>query len=475
MKKLPKIYPVILSGGLGKRLWPISRETYPKQLIPLISEHSLFQKTTQRIKDPLRYFPATIVCNAEQRFVIAEQLNELNVSPNTIILEPTSRNTAPATALACILLSENSPNSLILVLPSDHVISGLNAFEQAIEEAASAALDGYIVTFGIEPNRIETGYGYIKSGKPLSAHEGVFKVSKFVEKPDVLAAKKFLSTGTYSWNSGMFIFKAHVFLDELKRLEPEIVNSCRKAIQAAKVDLDFVRVDETIFKTCPLNSIDKAVMEHTKKAVVKTVQFGWNDVGAWQSLWDLSKKDGENNVIVGNVEAFETQNSYIRSEGPLVATLGVEDLIVVVSNDAILVTKKDRSQEVGEIAEKIKIRGHKEATLHPKVHRPWGYYQILHAGEKFQVKLIEIKTGARISLQTHNKRAEHWVVVAGKANIQKGKTQFILNENESTYISANTIHRLSNQEQVPLKIIEVQTGSYLGEDDIIRYADDFGR
>ena len=475
MIKIPKIYPVILSGGSGKRLWPLSREAYPKQLIPLISKSSLFQKTTNRVKDPLRYFPTTIVCNAEQRFVIAEQLNELNVSPNAIILEPISRNTAPATALACILLSEISPDSLILVLPSDHVISDLRAFEHAIEKAAGAALDGHIVTFGIKPTRIETGYGYIKTGEPLSAHEGCFKVSKFVEKPDFIAAEKYFLKGTYSWNSGMFIFKAHVFLEELERLEPEIVNSCRKAILAAKVDLDFIRVDEAMFKTCPPKSIDKAVMEHTKKAVVSPVQVGWNDIGAWQSLWHISQKDSENNVILGDVDAFDTHHSYIRSEGPLVTTLGVEDLIVVASNDAILVTKKGRSQEVGEIVEKIKMRGRKEATLHSKVHKPWGYYQILQAGENFKVKLIMVKKGTRISLQTHKKRAEHWVVIKGKASIQKGETQFVLNENESTYISANTIHRLSNQEQVPLKVIEVQTGSYLGEDDIVRYEDDFGR
>lgn len=475
MKNIPKIYPVILSGGLGKRLWPISREAYPKQLVPLISAHSLFQQTTNRIKNLLHFFPATIVCNAEQRFIIAEQLKELNVSPKAIILEPITKNTAPATALACILLSKNSPDSLILVLPSDHVISDSKAFQCAIEKAAKVALDGYIVTFGIKPTRIETGYGYIKTGKPLSAHKGFFKISKFIEKPDVVGAKRYISKGNYSWNSGMFIFKASVFLNELKRLEPEISDSCRRSISTAKVDLDFIRIGEASFKTCPPNSIDKAVMENTTKGVVGPVQLGWSDVGAWDSLWEISQKDSGKNVILGDVEAFDTHHSYIRSEGPLVTTLGVKDLIVVASNDATLVTKKDRSQEVGKIVEKLKLRGRKEATLHTKVHRPWGYYQILHTGENFQVKLIMVKTGARISLQTHKKRAEHWVVVKGKASIQKGETKFVLNINQSTYISANTIHRLSNKEQVPLEIIEVQTGSYLGEDDIVRYEDDFGR
>jgi mannose-1-phosphate guanylyltransferase / mannose-6-phosphate isomerase len=475
MVETPKITPVILSGGSGTRLWPMSRESYPKQLLPLSSERSLLQETASRVHDPARFTAPMVVCNAEHRFVVAEQLNQLGVKPLAIVLEPMGRNTAPAAAVAALMLIKTDPNALILLLPSDHIIADEKAFQKAASIAAHATTNGHLVTFGVKPDRAETGYGYIHRGPPLKGNIDCFSVEEFVEKPDGSTAARYLATGSYDWNSGMFLFSAKAFLAELERLEPEIVNACRASIDAAETDLDFVRISEPAFSACPSKSIDYAVMEHTDHAAMIPVDIGWNDVGSWGALWDIGAKDGADNVVSGDVSIFDTQNSYIRSEGPLVTALGIENLVVVATEDAVLVTSKDRAQDVKTIVESLKSRGRDEATSHPRVYRPWGYYQTVHDGERFQVKRITVNTGASLSLQLHHHRAEHWIVVNGTANVRKGDEEFILNENESTYIPTNTIHRLTNPGKVPLNLIEVQSGSYLGEDDIVRYEDDYGR
>jgi mannose-1-phosphate guanylyltransferase/mannose-6-phosphate isomerase len=475
MVKTPKITPVILSGGSGTRLWPMSRGSYPKQFLPLSSEQSLLQETASRINDPVRFTAPMVICNVEHRFVVAEQLNQLGINPLAIILEPVGRNTAPAAAIAALMLIKTDPNAIILLLPSDHIIADEKAFRNAASIAARATADDYFVTFGVKPDRAETGYGYIHRGPPVKDHEGCFAVREFVEKPDSSTAARYLATGTYNWNSGMFLFSAKVFLAELERLEPEIVNACMASIDAAQTDLDFVRISEQAFSACPSKSIDYAVMEHTNHAAMIPVDIGWSDVGSWGALWDIGAKDGANNMVSGDVTIFDTQNSYIRSEGPLVTALGIENLVVVATEDAVLVTSKDRTQDVKTIVESLKSRGRDEATSHRRVYRPWGYYQTVHDGKRFQVKQITVNTGASLSLQLHHHRAEHWIVVNGTANVRKGDEEFVLNENESTYIPINTIHRLTNLGKMPLNLIEVQSGSYLGEDDIVRYEDDYGR
>ncbi|NKB21881.1 MAG: mannose-1-phosphate guanylyltransferase/mannose-6-phosphate isomerase [Alphaproteobacteria bacterium] len=475
MVETPKITPVILSGGSGTRLWPMSRESYPKQLLPLSSEQSLLQETAARVNDPAIFTAPLIICNSEHRFVVAEQLNQLNIKPLAIVLEPVGRNTAPAAAVAALMLKKKDANARVLLLPSDHTIANERAFKDAASIAAQATEEDYLVTFGVKPNRAETGYGYIHRGPPLKNYSGCFSVGEFVEKPDGATAARYLATGGYDWNSGMFLFSANAFLVELEALEPEILNACAESIKEAETDLDFVRINEKSFSVCPSKSIDYAVMERTERAAVIPVEIGWNDVGSWGALWDIGAKDGANNVVSGDVSIFDSQNSYIRSEGPLVTALGIESLVVVATEDAVLVTSKDRAQDVKTIVESLKSRGRDEASSHPRVYRPWGYYQTVHDGERFQVKRITVNTGASLSLQLHHHRAEHWIVVNGTADVRKGEEEFTLNENESTYIPINTVHRLTNPGKVPLNLIEVQSGSYLGEDDIVRYEDDYGR
>ena len=475
MAKIPTITPVILSGGSGTRLWPMSRESFPKQLLPLASEQSLLQQTAQRVSADKSFAPPMVICNAEHRFVVAEQLRAIDIEPKAIVLEPVVRNTAPAAAVAALMLLADDPKALILLLPSDHVIAATEAFQKAIGIAANAATNGAMVTFGIRPERAETGYGYIHRGAPLKGQPGVYEIAEFVEKPDAATATKYVAGGSHDWNSGMFLFSAAGFIKELEQLEPEIVDQCRKAIEAAATDLDFIRLDPAAFADSPSKSIDYAVMEHTKNAAVVPAEIGWNDVGSWAALWEIGAQDGSDNVLLGDVVAFDSARSYVRSEGPLVAALGVEDLVIVATHDAVLVLPRERAQDVKTIVDALKSRGREEATTHPRVYRPWGFYQTLHDGDRFQVKRITVNQGASLSLQMHHHRAEHWIVVNGAALVRNGDKEFVLNENESTYIPPTALHRLANPGKVPLNLIEVQSGSYLGEDDIVRYEDDYGR
>ena len=469
------ISPVILSGGSGTRLWPMSRESYPKQLLPLSGDRSLLQQTAVRASNGGRFAAPVVVCNAEHRFVVAQQLRDIDRPARAILLEPVGRNTAPAAAVASLMLTREGADALVLLLPSDHVVGDTLAFHEAVRLAAAAAAGGALVTFGIAPDRPETGYGYIQRGAPLKGHNRCFAVAEFVEKPDRQAAERYLASGQYCWNSGMFLFSAKRYLEELARLEPAIVAQCREALAAADADLDFVRLAERPFAACPARSIDYAVMEHTEAAAVVPAEMGWSDVGSWTALWDEGPKDASRNALIGDVLALDCAGSYLRSEGPLVAALGVADLIVVATPDAVLVMPRERAQDVRTVVDALKARRRAEATTHPRVHRPWGYYQTVHQGERFQVKRITVNMGASLSLQLHHHRAEHWIVVNGAASVRRGDDEFILNENESAYIPPNTLHRLANPGKMPLNLIEVQSGSYLGEDDIVRYHDNYGR
>jgi mannose-1-phosphate guanylyltransferase/mannose-1-phosphate guanylyltransferase/mannose-6-phosphate isomerase len=475
MSDMQKISPVILSGGSGTRLWPMSRASYPKQLLALSSERSLLQETAARVGNPARFEPPMVVCNHEHRFVVADQISQLGITPQAIVLEPIGRNTAPAAAIAAMILEADNPGALVLLLPSDHVIADNVTFQSAIMTAAKAAQDGALLTFGIKPSHPETGYGYIHRGTPIKGRNGCYQVQEFVEKPDMDTALGYLATGGYDWNSGIFLFKASKYLEELERLHPDIITACRKSIADARTDLDFIRLDTDAFSASPSISIDYAVMEHTADAQVVPVDMGWNDVGSWNALWDIGARDAANNLFTGDVVGLDVRGSYIRSEGPLVAVLGVEDLVVVATDDVVMVTTRERSQDVGTLVETLKSRGRDEATAHSRVYRPWGYYQSVHEGDRFQVKRITVNIGESLSLQMHHHRAEHWIVVNGTARVRRGNDEFILNENESTYIPPNTLHRLVNPGKVPLNLIEVQSGSYLGEDDIVRYEDDYGR
>ncbi len=470
-----KIVPVILSGGAGSRLWPLSREAFPKQLLPLTSERSLLQETAERIADRDMFADPIVVCNAEHRFVIAEQLRQVGIEPEAIVLEPAAKNTAPAVAAAAMMLAEREADIQMLVLPSDHSIGDAVAFSSAVRTASFAAADGALVTFGIKPSRAETGYGYIQRGKRFGTREGCFNVEAFVEKPDAATAKSYLADGGYDWNSGMFLFTAEAYLAELEQFEPDIVSGCRAAVKAATTDLDFLRLAEAPFAAMPSRSIDYAVMERTERAAVVPADMGWSDVGSWDSLWEIGAKDAKGNVLSGDVVTRNVRNSYIRSDGSLVAVVGLDDIVVISTGDAVLVLPKDQAQDVKGLVDTLKSAKRTEATHHPRVYRPWGFYQSLHDGERFQVKRITVNVGASLSLQMHHHRAEHWVVVNGTAEVTRGNEQFVLHENEATHISPCTIHRLANPGKVPLNLIEVQSGSYLGEDDIVRYEDTYGR
>ena len=475
MVESPMITPVILSGGSGTRLWPLSRESYPKQLLPLISERSLLQETAARANSLERFGPPIIVCNKEHRFVVAQQLQCIGQTPKAILLEPTGRNTAPAAAVAAMVMAKIDEDALALLLPADHSIMDKVAFQNAISTATNIAATGALVTFGITPDGPQTGYGYIHRGAPIEDHNGCFEVTEFIEKPERESAELFIANGSYEWNSGMFMFQVGAYLAELEKFEPDVFHNCRSAMEKAKFDLDFIRLAEKPFSACKSISIDYAIMERTDKAAVIPADIGWNDVGTWTALWNDGAKDDSENVLVGDVLSIDTSRSYIRSDGPIVATLGIKDLVVVATGDAVLITDKDRAKDIRTIVDSLKSINRKEATTHPRVYRPWGYYQTLHEGDRFQVKRITVNSGASLSLQLHHQRAEHWIVVNGGANVRRGTENFILNENESTYIPPNTLHRLANSGHAPLILIEVQSGDYLGEDDIVRYEDNYGR
>lgn len=469
-----RIVPVVLSGGAGTRLWPMSREEYPKQLLPLAGAFSMIRETLLRFADATRFAEPIIVTNETLRFAVAEQVR-LSGLGGALVLEPVARNTAPAVAASAVLALEADPEAVILVVPSDHVIKDVPAFLSHVAQAEPAARAGHLVTFSIVPTRPETGYGYIRSGVPLGDHPGVSAVGAFVEKPNRQRAEEFLAAGGYFWNSGMFLMSAESYLAELERHAPAILAAVRAAVAARRVDFDFIRLDPESFAASPSISIDYAVMERTDKAATIACDIGWTDVGAWSELWNIAEKDGEGNVIKGDVVIDGVRNSYLRSEGMLTAVVGVENLIVVVTDDAVLVTSRDNPQGLRPVIEKMRREGRGELIVHSRVYRPWGYFQSLHSGDRFQVKRLTINPGARISLQKHYHRAEHWVVVNGTALITHGSDSQILRENESLYIPAGVLHRLENPGKVPLNVIEVRSGGYLAEDDVVRIEDSYGR
>ncbi|WP_370514800.1 mannose-1-phosphate guanylyltransferase/mannose-6-phosphate isomerase [Endozoicomonas sp. OPT23] len=470
--------PVIMSGGSGSRLWPQSRSLYPKQFLPLVNDQTMFQNTLSRLEGLESVSEPLVIANEEHRFLVAEQFRQMERNASAIILEPVGRNTAPAVALAAlkaIALAEDQ-EPLLLVLAADHVIDDVPAFHQAVEAALPAARDGKLVTFGIVPTAPETGYGYIMaSSEFVESSKQLAPVEQFVEKPDLKTAEEYVASGNYFWNSGMFLFKASRYLEQLKTFRPDILNACQQAMTVQNEDLDFVRLDEAAFKACPDDSIDYAVMEKTKDAVVVPLDAGWSDVGSWTSLADISEKDEAGNSTLGDVLLQDTRNTYVRSEKKLIATVGVENLVITESDDAILVSHKDRVQDVKKVVEQLKAENRTEAKLHRKVYRPWGAYDSIDHGERFQVKRITVKPGAQLSLQKHYHRAEHWIVVKGTALVTNGEQQILLTENQSTYIPVGEVHRLENPGKFDLELIEVQSGSYLGEDDIVRFEDTYGR
>ncbi len=466
------ILPVIMAGGSGTRLWPLSRGNYPKQFLALDgSNHTMLQQTLNRL-DGIEHTPAMLICNEEHRFIAAEQLRQINVKHSGIFLEPTGRNTAPAIALAALKALENNQDPLLLVLAADHVIENITAFHESVEQAAMLAEQGKLVTFGITGNKPETGYGYIKRGVP---HQTGFVVDSFVEKPDLATAKTYIESGEYYWNSGMFLFKASEYLKELKTFRPDIYKACELAMQVQNDDMDFVRVDKVAFESCPDESIDYAVMEHTKDAVVVPMDAGWSDVGGFAALWEVSNKDENGNAFNGDVKAVDTKNTLVLGDDKLIATVGVKDLVIVSTKDAVLVAHKSESQKIKAIVQQLKNEQRSEVTFHREVYRPWGKYDSVDSGERFQVKRITVKPGAKLSVQMHHHRAEHWIVVSGTAKVHLDGTEQYLTENESVYIPITAVHALENPGKVDLELIEVQSGSYLGEDDIVRFEDRYGR
>ena len=471
---MPQIIPVLLSGGSGTRLWPLSRETHPKQFQPLVGEQSLLQATWQRLAGLEGAAAPIVVANEEHRFMVAEQLRQVGVMPSALLLEPVGRNTAPAIAAAALQAQAGGDDPLLLVLPSDHVIRDEAGFRAAVLAAAPAAGAGKLVTFGIVPTGPETGYGYIKSAASLP-QDSVRGVEKFVEKPDLATAQAYVASGDYFWNSGMFLFRASRYLDELAAFAPAILTAAKAALAGAKRDVDFLRLDRAAFEACPSDSIDYAVMEKTSHAAVLPIDVGWSDVGSWSALWEIADQDPDGNAHHGDVLAIDCRNTLAWGGRRLVSLLGLRDVIVVDTDDALLVAAKDQVQKVKEIVSTLKLRGRSQASVHRKVYRPWGSYDGIDSGDRFQVKRIVVNPGAALSLQMHHHRAEHWIVVSGSARVTCDDKVFLLAENQSTYIPLGSKHRLENPGKVPLELIEVQSGSYLGEDDIVRFEDVYGR
>jgi len=471
------IIPVILSGGTGSRLWPMSRELNPKQFLSLYGEQTMLQETMTRLEGVIDLADPIVVCNEDHRFMVAQQMGDLGVKVDKIILEPVGRNTAPAIAAAAEYIheKEDSKDAVMLILAADHIIQNTAEFHRVIEAGCRVAEQGQLITFGIVPDKAETGYGYIKRAESFSKEKDAYNVERFVEKPDLATAQKYFASGEYYWNSGMFMFKASTILDELKALSPEIYQAVKKAVSDGVKDLDFCRLDNESFTASPSDSIDYAVMEKTDKAVVLPLDASWNDVGSWSALWEVNERDKNGNVFHGDILHHDVSNSYVHADERMVAIVGVDNCVVVETADAVLVVDKDRSQDVKTIVNQLKATHREEILLHQRVYRPWGSYETLEETERFKVKRIIVNPGAKLSLQMHHHRAEHWIVVKGTAKIVCGDKEFMLTEDQSNYIPLGTQHRLENPGVIPLEIIEVQTGAYLGEDDIVRFDDNYGR
>ncbi len=479
---MQKIIPVILAGGTGSRLWPLSRESFPKQFLQLTEQdnYTLLQKTYKRIEDIENICDPIIICNEEHRFIVGDQMRKININPQAIILEPSRRNTAPAITIAAMKVIEDAKEEhtdpILLILSSDHFIKDINEFKNSIQNSIELASVGHLIVFGIIPSNPATGYGYIKSDKKLEKNNFFSnKVEKFIEKPDLKTAQLLFEDKKYSWNSGMFVFKASSILEELSKFVPEIVFNCKKCLTKSKIDLDFLRLDKLSFSKCDDISIDVAVFEKTNNAFVFPLDCGWDDIGSWESLWNISQKDEDGNSIKGNVIIKETQKSLIRSEEKLLVSLGLKDVMIIDTKDALLVANKSFSQEIKNIVTSLNEKNLKEGKQHKKIYRPWGLYESIEVGKSWQIKKIEVNPGASLSLQMHNHRSEHWIVVEGTAKVQVNDEIKLLSKNESIYIPVKSKHRLTNDSPSPLILIEVQTGGYLGEDDIIRFDDIYGR
>ena len=469
-----RITPVILSGGSGTRLWPVSRESFPKQLWPLTSEQTLMQETALRARGA-GFAAPIVVCNHEHRFLIAEQLRATGVADARLVLEPVGRNSAPAIAAAALLAAEDDPDSLLWMLAADHAITDIDALHRALGAAAVAAHAGRFVTFGMHPTGPETGYGYIERGDPVCSAPGVHDVIRFVEKPDAVIAARLVADGRHLWNSGMFVFTARTLLAELEEHAPDVLPPVRRAVAARRADLDFIRLDEAAFSSAPSISLDYAVAERTRHAAVVPADIGWSDVGSWSALWELGTRDAAGNVSVGDVVLENARDCYVRSDGMLAAVVGLTDAVVVVTEDAVLAMHRDQAQNVKKVVDRLKAAGRHEAVAHNRTYRPWGFYESLIQGDRFQVKRIVVTPGNQLSLQKHFHRAEHWVVVNGTALVTRDDEVRIIHENESIYLPLGCVHRLENPGRIPLTLIEVQSGAYLGEDDIVRLEDTYGR
>jgi mannose-1-phosphate guanylyltransferase/mannose-6-phosphate isomerase len=469
-----RIVPVILSGGSGTRLWPVSRESFPKQLWPLVSDRSLIQETAVRAAGP-GFAPPIVVCNQEHRFLVGEQLRAAGVNDARVVLEPVGRNTAPAIAAAALLVAEQDPDAVLWMLAADHVITDAPALLLALDAAAAAARSGRIVTFGMQPTAPETGYGHIERGEPLEGHDGAYAVARFLEKPDAATAEHLVASGRHLWNSGMFVFTARTLLAELEAHAPDVLPPVRQAVAERRGDLDFIRLEEAAFAAAPSISLDYAVAERTTRAAVVPADIGWSDVGSWSALWELGAKDDSGNVALGDVVLEGASNCYVRSDGMLAAVVGLQDAVVVVTEDAVLAMHRDHAQDVKKVVDRLKAAGRPEAVAHNRLYRPWGFFESLIQGDRFQVKRLVVSPGRQLSLQKHFHRAEHWVVVNGTARVTRDQETMIVRENESVYLPLGCVHRLENPGKIPLALIEVQSGAYLGEDDIERLEDTYGR
>ena len=470
------VIPVVLCGGVGTRLWPLSRSAYPKQFLSLVGDHTMLQQTVLRLAGLPGLQPPLLVCNHAHRFVAAEQMRAINVEPAAILLEPVGRNTAPAVAVACLQAMETGQeDGLLLVLAADHAVADADAFRATIGQAIPAALGGRLVTFGVTPTAPETGYGYIEADSRTEDGFGLHPIGRFVEKPSRERAETFLSQGGFSWNSGIFLFQAGVMAKELERCAPDVLHAARASLQQGHGDLDFLRLESEAFCRCPTVSIDVAVMEQTRLGSVAPMAVGWSDVGNWNTLWRQGDHDQQGNVVCGRVLHQDMRNCYLRSEHRLVVALGLEDLVVVETNDAVLVARRDQTQAVKQVVERLQGAGDREAQVHQRIYRPWGHYDTGVEGERWQVKKIHVKPGCSLSLQMHHHRAEHWVVVQGTAAVEKDGDTLLVSENQSVYIPLGCRHRLGNPGRIPLELIEVQSGPYLGEDDIVRFEDRYGR